>query len=313
MVMSAFALKESVRVPQSLLCKAPASMMLFGEHSILREGRAIVSAISKWLSVKIVSRETETIEVFSSFGKESCPFTKISLSSRLRFVEAALQRFSGQLQGGFSIHIVSEIDPTMGLGSSASVSVAMLMALAAWTGQSWTKETLLEEAVSLIRSVQGCGSGADAASIVYGGVIAFDGKKASPLAPTLPLVSQYCGYKTPTPHVVKQVNDREKRLPLLFSSLFSTIDAVTEEAISAIQKEELSCLGGLMNTADGLMQALGVGTRELSDLCWRFRNEPSIFGAKISGSGLGDCVVALGSSKQKTLPVSVSEQGVVLQ
>lgn len=295
-------------MPQSLLCKAPASMMLFGEHSILRKGKAVVVAVDRWLSVEIRSQEEKLIEVISSFGRKRCPCNKISLNPSLRFVEAALKRFQPD---GCSITISSDIDPTMGLGSSASVSVAMMAALSAWTGQSWSKEKLLEETISLIRSVQGCGSGADAASIIYGGVISFDGKGASPLVSSLPLVAKYCGYKTPTPQVVAHVATKEKQFPNLFSTLFSSIDTVTNEAISAIEKEDLPLLGECMNRADGLMHALGVGTLELSDICWRLRKEPTIFGAKISGSGLGDCAIALGSLQKECLPVS--SQGVILQ
>ncbi len=283
--------------------------MLFGEHSILRKGKAVVVAIDRWLSVEILSQKEETIEVVSSFGRQRCPCNKISLNPSLRFVEAALKRFRSL--DGCLITISSDIDPTMGLGSSASVSVAMIAALSHWTGQAWSKEKLLEETISLIQSVQGCGSGADAASIIYGGVISFDGKRATPLVSSLPLIAQYCGYKTPTPQVVAHVAAQEKLFPSLFSSLFSSIDLVTNEAISAIEKEDLSLVGESMNRADGLMQALGVGTFELSDICWRFRKELTIFGAKISGSGLGDCAIALGHLQQESLPVS--SRGVFLQ
>jgi mevalonate kinase len=286
-------------------------MMLFGEHSILREGKAVAVAIDRWLSIEIRAQEGETIEIFSSFGRQRCSCNNISLNASLRFVEAALKRF--QLHKGCSITICSDIDPTMGLGSSASVSVAMMAALSAWTGQSWSKEKLLKETISLIQSVQECGSGADAASIIYGGVISFDGKRALPLTPSLPLVAKYCGYKTPTPQVIAHVAAQEKRFPDLFESLFSSIDTVTNEAIYAIEQDDLPHLGECMNRADGLMNALGVGTFELSDICWRFRKEPTIFGAKISGSGLGDCAVALGHSQHKSLPVSVSPLGVFFQ
>lgn len=302
-------------MPPSVTCKAPASMMLFGEHSVLRKGKAVVAAVDVWLTVAIGSRNDDTVEVVSCFGKESCSLKNISLSPNLPFVRAALVLFSPLFSSGCSITITSDIDPTMGLGSSAAVSVAMITALSAWTEQTWSREKILKTTISLIRSVQGCGSGADVASIVYGGVIAFDGKTehATALSPSLPLVAQYCGYKKPTPEVVSLVKAREKDFPEIFSSLFSSIDLVTNEALSAIQCEDLHRLGTLMNSADALLQALGVGTGELSEICWRFREEPTIFGAKISGSGLGDCAIALGASQQKCLPISVSPVGVALE
>ena len=56
---------------------------------------------------------------------------------------------------------------------------------------------------------------------------------------------------------------------------------------------------------------------ELSKMIADLRAEPNILGAKISGSGLGDCVIGLGEIAEQTLvkmtnpiPVSISLQGV---
>ena len=77
-------------MPPSVTCKAPASMMLFGEHSVLRKGKAVVAAVDVWLTVAIGSRNDDTVEVVSCFGKESCSLKNISLSPNLPFVRAAL-------------------------------------------------------------------------------------------------------------------------------------------------------------------------------------------------------------------------------
>jgi mevalonate kinase len=214
------------------------------------------------------------------------------------------------------VAITSSIDPTVGLASSASVTVALLAALKSWVDGSFDRHDLLSECCSVIRAVQGYGSGADAASIIYGGVIAYqmDDLECTPLTASLPLVLIYSGKKTPTPEVIRYVQEREKRFPVIYKDIFSAINDVTAEAILAVQAYDLPLVGQLMNQANGFMEALDVGTPELSHLCWKLRSEPAIFGAKISGSGLGDAVIGVGVAPLidvgRRLASSVSTQGV---
>jgi mevalonate kinase len=301
-------------VPRSIVANAPGSVMLFGEHSVLRGGPAIVAAIDCRLSVRIIPRTDDVITVDSSFGRTSTTCTELSFGHALRFIEGVFRLV--RPESGFSVEVTSSIDPTVGLGSSASVTVALLAALRANGTRFMDPRALLHDACSVIRSVQGHGSGADAASIIYGGVLAYRmaGADVTLLCPTLPLVLMYSGKKTPTPEVIRVVNGAEAASPLIYKELFDSIDTVSLEAIEAIRSQQLPKVGALMNQAQGLMEALGVGTPELSNLCWALRSEPTIFGAKISGSGLGDAAVGLGtlppSFTGQCLPSTVTHKGV---
>ena len=303
-------------MPQSIVASAPGSVMVFGEHAVLRGGPAIVAAIECRLHVRLTPRPDEVIEIRSSFGTAFTTCSELTFGHALRFVEGAFRL--ARPEKGFSVEITSSIDPTVGLGSSASVTVALLGALRAHRFGSLDRQALLNDACSVIRSVQGHGSGADAASIVYGGVIAYrmGGASVSPLCNTLPLVLVYSGKKTPTPEAIRRVNEAESAFPSVYKELFSAIDCVTAMAIEKIDSHRE--VGLLMNQAHGLMEALDVGTPELSEVCWALRAEPGIFGAKISGSGLGDAVVGLGSLSRPfsggymgtCLPSTVAQQGV---
>ena len=54
--------------------------------------------------------------------------------------------------------------------------------------------------------------------------------------------------------------------------------------------------GGEDGVVQGLMDALGVNNAKLAELVFALRADPKIHGSKISGSGLGDCVVGLGKA-----------------
>lgn len=299
-------------MPRSIIASAPGSAMLFGEHAVLRGGPAIVAAIDCRLNVRLTPRSDEVITVDSSLGHASTTCAELSFGHAFRFIEGVFRLV--RPNSGFTVEVISSIDPTVGLASSASVTVALLAALQAY-GTGLDRPSLLHDACTVIRSVQKAGSGADAASIVYGGVIAYCMANAAvtSLCPTLPLVLVYSGKKTPTPEVILHVHEAEAASPSVYKELFEAIDTVSLQAIDAIRLQELPKIGSLMNQAHGLMEALGVGTPELASLCWALRSEPTIFGAKISGSGLGDAVVGLGSSflvDGKRLPSTVAQKGV---
>jgi mevalonate kinase len=290
--------------------------MLFGEHAVLRGGQAIVAAIDCRLSVTLTPRSDEIIEVQSSLGRATTTIYDLTFGSHFRFVEEAFRLVQRQLKSGASVTITSRIDPTVGLASSASVTVALLTALMTWLDGSYDRKQLLHNSCTVIRNVQGYGSGADAASIIYGGVISYHADTAcvAQLTTDLPLVLVYSGKKTPTPEVIRIVQAKEKRLPVVYRDLFSAINDVTAEAIIALSNADYQQVGLLMNHAQGLMEALGVSTKELASICWALRESPSIFGAKISGSGLGDAAVGLGAIQEvsfgKRLPSTVAATGV---
>lgn len=277
---------------------APGSAMLFGEHAVLHGKRAVACAVSARLSVEIAPREDRAVVVESGLGRHETTLDALAPSDPFRFVLRAIADAAGELPSGFNLRIESAIPTTVGLGSSAAVTVATMAALDAWTGRAINREALARRARHVIRSVQGGGSGADAAASIYGGVIAYraDPIAIRPLAQTPPIVLAYSGAKTPTPEVIRRVEASRAAMPAVFNAVFEAMHRVSEEAAASIEQRNWTRVGDLMNVGQGLMDALGVNTAELSGLVYALRAVPGILGAKISGSGLGDCVVAVGEA-----------------
>jgi mevalonate kinase len=67
-----------------------------------------------------------------------------------------------------------------------------------------------------------------------------------------------------------------------------------ESAVAAIKNEDWKQLGVLMNCQQELMKFLQVSTPLLEQMIQILRQQLGIWGAKISGAGLGDCVIAAG-------------------
>ena len=56
-----------------------------------------------------------------------------------------------------------------------------------------------------------------------------------------------------------------------------------------------------MNEHHHLQRELGVSTPLIEELIAHLCRDTEIYGAKISGSGMGDCVIAVGESSKKRL------------
>ena len=276
--------------------------MLMGEHAVLRGQPAIVCAISKRMKIELTPREDQAVLLHSALGEHETTLDELAPSDSFRFVLGAIRTCRADLKQGFELDIKSEMSHQMGLGSSAAVTVATLAALAGAQGKEPAPGYLLEAGVRVIRKVQGgVGSGADVAASTYGGCLRFYAESQEvvklPKAPQLTVL--YSGSKMPTPEVIAVVEENRKRQPETFAQLDALIGAVVQRAFEAAARGDWAAMGQLMNVNQGLMDALGVNDAKLAERVFALREDPNVHGSKISGSGLGDCVVGLGKAMRR--------------
>ena len=287
---------------------APGSLMLFGEYAVLQGKTAIVVAINKFISVSIMLRCDEKINIDSSLGKVVLKRSSIGLHPPFEFVLAALA--STKLPSGCNILIESNLPNAIGLGSSAAVTVATLTALNAWLEIPLTKRNLWKKAIGVIRTVQGKGSGADCAASIYGGAISFRNQPFSvtPLKSLPPITAIYSGKKLTTARAIDIVTERRQAQLDFHYTLDQRMDELALKAIDAINVKDWRCLGRLFNEGQELMEILGVSNEILASLLAELRKQTSIFGAKISGAGLGDCVIGIGRLMSDLFPRNQNEK-----
>ncbi len=276
--------------------------MLMGEHAVLHGQPAIVTAISKRMKVELTPRNDSVVLLHSTLGEHETTLEELGPNESFRFVLGAIRACRAGIGQGFELDIRSEMSHQMGLGSSAAVTVATLAALAGAQGQAVDPHTLMERGIRIIRKAQGgVGSGADVAASAYGGVLRFfaeDPEVVSlPVAPKLTVL--YSGSKTPTPEVISIVEENRKNQPEVFAELDELIGDLVRRAFAAATAEDWEGVGELMNIHQGLLDALGVSNAKLSELVYDLREDPNILGSKISGAGLGDCVVGLGKAMRR--------------
>lgn len=294
--------------------------MLFGEHAVLHGHRAVVAAVHKRMRVCLTPRSDLRISIRSDLGTFESELSELVLTPPFQFMLHLVLNRRERFPSGFDLEVTSEFSHTVGLGSSAAVTVATAAVLAAFCGESFNKKALHAEAVEGLRAIQGSASGSDAAASTYGGVLHVWPRHdtVTPVEAHPPVSLVYCGYKTPTPRVIARIEQARKRDPAYFSSVFAMMEHCGDKAVETLSARDWKQTGIWMNRAQGLMDAIGLSDRNLNRIIDQVRAVPTVDGAKISGSGLGDCVVVLGLLDQapkgfEHLPVAIDAKGVTLE
>src|SRR3989338_1586367 len=283
-----------------------------GEHAVLQGKAAVVCAIDRRLCVTLTPRADQHINIHSTtLGRYQTAINNFMIAKPFLFVLTAIERYKNKLSVGCDLLIDSEFSDQTGLGSSGAVTVATLTVLSQWLGLPLSKHDLLTAAKQVIQQAQGgVGSGADAAASIFGGVVLYEADPVSVevIAYQLPLTLVYSGSKMSTPAVVRQVQKLHEQYPVVVNAVYAAICACVQEGVNAIRRSNWPRLGEVMNIHQGLLDALCVSNQLLTALINALRTYPAIYGAKISGSGLGDCVVGLGELPNDTFPLDEEQQ-----
>ena len=301
-------------VQRTYSVSVPGSMMLMGEHGVLRGKAAIVCAIDKRINIRLTPNATNYIHISdTNLGKLKLSLNEIQTVKPFSFVLSAILHFKNKIKTGFDLDIDAEFSSELGLGSSAAVTAGTIAVLGEWLlGKKLTNKKIFLLARKVILQVQSVGSCADLAASVFGGVLAYQSK---PLKVTqLPLIENltavYCGYKTPTSDVIKLVNAASLNQPKLYTGIFTAMHICVLSAIDAIKSGDLSALGKLCLQHQGLQYALGVSDQLLDNLVRELAACKGIYGAKISGSGLGDCIIGIGKISEQVFPIDANQQNI---
>lgn len=298
----------------SFKARAPGSLIIMGEYAVLHGFPAIVTAVNKYIMVTLTPRPDDKLCIYSELGQIGMTINAIIIQHPFEFVLTAL-KLTDNLPSGVNIHIESEFPSTIGLGSSAAVTVALITALYRWKQQPIDLKAIYQNALQVIQQVQGGGSGADVAASTFGGTILYQNEPVTitPL-PDIPwLAIIYSGQKASTTKALNQLKRQVKENPEMFTPFFAQLGELTSSAKTAILNNQWFQLGKLMNEAQTLLVEFGVSTPVIDNIVTALRQQLNILGAKLSGAGLGDCVIGLGRLDKEFFPRNSREKKLGIQ
>jgi mevalonate kinase len=284
-----------------ITASAPGKVILFGEHAVVYGEPALAGAINKRIFVTVESRRDEEIIIASSHElRDGYPYVKEAVELTFKYL--------GERRG-LDIKIDSEFPPASGLGSSAAVSVATILATSKLLGREIEKKDIARLGHKVEKKVQGAASITDASVTTFGGVLFIKPGLETVeeiVVGDIPLVVGYTGKGGSTKELVDDVRTLKEGNPDIVGPVIHTIGRITLRAKSALEEGE--DIGGLMNINHGLLEALGVGTEKLSIYVHAARSSGAS-GAKITGAGGGGCMIAYSKENQEDAAKAIEERG----
>lgn len=295
--------------------------MLLGEHAVVYNRPCLVTAVDQRLKLtaQLISEPVFQLEApdagVSGYSKPLAELGQGDIPKGAKFVEIAALNFSRKhrLRSGIKITTASQFSPLFGFGSSSASTACTLKALSELFKIKLSNRQIFDLAFQTVLDIQGTGSGFDVAAATFGGTLYYSkaGKKTiKPLNLSgLPLIIGYSGIKADTVTLIKQVGEKAKKYPAVIENIYDQIGLLVERAKKALLKGDLQTVGELMNLNEGYLATLGVGSQKLADMIYSAR-DAGAYGAKLSGAGIGDCMIALAPpSKVKTVKEAITKSG----
>jgi mevalonate kinase len=292
----------------SVAVSSPGKLMLLGEHAVLFGYPCIVTAVGQRMNatVELVDEPLFILDApdvhVNNYQKSIASLGAGDIPKGARFVERAVHNFlvGRKYRGGVRIATTSEFTADFGFGSSSASTVCVVGALQYLLDGRIDHWRVFDVAYKTVLDIQKKGSGYDIASACLGGTLLYQsGGKVMESIPleSIPLVIGYTGQKYETVKVIEEVEKLHARFPEKIDAAYRDMGALVPPAIDALKNADWSLVGQLMNRNQSLLEVLEISSPKLTAMIDAAR-DAGAWGAKLSGSGKGDCIIALAGSGQ---------------
>ena len=286
---------------------APGKVILLGEHAAVYGNPVLVSSVNLRTYATVSMRKDSRFTLTnSSTGVERLDFSMSDLARMKKdwatvLTAECIEKTFDKLgvQAGLDIELSSEIPVSSGLGSSASASSALSLAISKELGFKLKLQEVAELAWSIENIVHGKSSGADPFGVTFGGVIRYreGGFEKVEMIQCPQITVGNTGVKADTGDSVRDVMMLKKKYPEFFEHYLEAMLHIVDYGQKYLEEGDMEHLGDVMNINHGLLSAIGVSSPELEKLVWAARKVSP--GAKLCGSGRGGIMIALGDAEKE--------------
>jgi len=282
---------------------APGKLMLFGEHAVVYNHPCLVTAVEQRMraTVERINENEFFLEApdvnITGYTKPMGELGNGDIPKGAKFVEVAVRNYCAKypISGGLKISTASEFSSQFGFGSSSASTVCVIKALSELFGKRCTNKQLFDIAYKTVVDIQGKGSGFDVAAAIYGNTLYFvtGGKIVEPLVMKhMPLVVGYTGVKADSVTLMNAVAEKMKSQAKKVTRIYDAIAKLTDDAKGKMLEGDWERVGRLMDFNQEYLRDLGISSEKLETLISAAKRAGA-YGAKLSGAGGGDCMVAL--------------------
>jgi mevalonate kinase len=283
---------------------APGKLMLLGEHAVVYSRPCLVTAVDQRMraTVELLGSQEFQLEApdvnVTGYKKSLSELGVGEMPKGAQFVEVAVKNVAEKypLKSGIRVTTVSEFSSQFGFGSSSASTVCAVKAISVLFGLNLSEKEIFDLSYKTVLDIQKKGSGFDVAAAVFGKTLYFTtgGRVIEPLAVfKLPLLVGYSGVKADTVTLINKVKETFAGREVRLEEIYDGIKKLVEEAKLALLKSDWQKFGDLMNQNQKyLRDELGVSIDKLDKMISASLSAGA-YGAKLSGAGGGDCMIAV--------------------
>jgi mevalonate kinase len=275
---------------------AHSKLILIGEHAVVYGKPAIAIPFPLKVSSRI-DESSGTIMFQSAIFTGTIDSMPIKMKGISACIKETLNYLHQPFQG-LRIGIHSSIPLGRGLGFSAAMAAAIVRSLFSFYGQKLSQKELFFFVQIAETYAHGKPSGIDMAAVASEGPIWFQKEKETvPLKVGAPLymVVADTGRIGDTRTAVENVRKRYLMEPEKVQKSMDKIEKIANAAQDALLEGDMYLLGKLLNANQNELMTLDVSDEGLNGLI-DTAGHAGALGAKLTGGGLGGCMIALASS-----------------
>jgi len=293
---------------------APGKVILSGEHSVVYGYPCLVAAVDLRSEASVEAIPEDVIDVTSDkLGRQRFRPTETRGEglSPIASVAAFALRKAGR-EGGLRITVSSQIPMGSGLGSSASILVAVASACSNALDLRIDSGEIAVMASEGEKKVHLMPSGVDVNVALHGGAIIYR-KGSLPERVKYPegigLILGHTGSPRKTGDMVKRVADFAESSRDLFEICLRSLGDITARMSQALAESDMVEVGRMMLLNHTVLCLLGVSSEALNRLVISAITSNAL-GAKLTGAGGGGCVVAIAPpGKEREVAEKMGEAG----
>jgi len=301
---------------------APGKIHLSGEHSVVYGQPALLVSVEKRIRIfgklltqkKILFYDTQTnkkqiwdyseIQRFTNWANEQ--WELFAQSGDTKFLACikkdiwglpkiaighAYQFLKKEPKTGLYLELSSELQPGVGMGSSAALAAALVGTLFCLENQAWDLEKINQVVYEIEKKVHGFPSGGDNTAVVYGGVLRFQNKdnkksiKRLAISKNLPefILIDSGRAEESTAEMVEKLKTNYAHEKSKLQKIVTQVGKVTEHMVTCLQKGQLKDLGSMITKNQNYLEALSLVGQKAKQIVQLIE---SVGGsAKICGAG----------------------------
>ncbi|MCK8624133.1 mevalonate kinase [Apilactobacillus sp. TMW 2.2459] len=291
-----------------------AKIILMGEHSVVYKEPAIALPITSIkLKVEIKKCLSNNILITSHYYKGPLQNVPVNMLGIKKLIDQTLKNLNKEKET-FNIIIKSSIPSERGMGSSAATAVGIIRAIYKYFDKKISRKQLLKLSDVEEKITHGNPSGLDAATVSSEYPIWFihgQENEQIPFNINGYLIIADSGILGRTDIAVNYVRELVNHKNEIAINSINNLGNAVRQAKECLEKGNIHQLGKLMDFAHQQLQNIQISNPTVDKIV-NITKANGALGAKLTGSGLGGCVISITDNLEKVDKIinALKKQGV---